>query len=112
MAVTSTRSVTLAFAGDVVASLSAAAAANVASPGQEQLVALAQGDNAFTVPTGAMGVTVQMLANAVVVKLKGAGGDSGVAIHKSDPTSIGLDSSQASIILNAASATTVRMWWT
>lgn len=52
-------------------------------------------------------------ANATLIKLKGIGGDTAVALHKTDPDTISLDSTQTTFILNAAAQIVgVRLFWT
>lgn len=68
---------------------------------------LAAGDNTVNVPTGAIGVLIDPpSANTVVLKLKGAAGDTGVVIHPTNATLLSLGSTQTSFIVNAASLTT------
>jgi hypothetical protein len=81
------------------------AAANAASPVLEQLVNLASGNTTFAVP--ASGTTTRLTVippsgNTTLITLKGVNGDTGVALHKTDPTSIALDATFASLVLNAA----------
>ncbi len=107
MSATSTRVIQLGFAGDRVGNPSASAAANTSSPAATAApVTLAIGDNAITVPTGGTVPTavtiVKPAASTATIKLKGAGGDTGIKLHPTDPDSISLDPTQASIILNAS----------
>lgn len=116
MSVTSTRSVLVTFTGDISGNNAFGAASNAVSAGQIQIVTLASGDNTVTVPTGGTTPTcctiVKPSTNAVVVKLKGAGGDTGVILHLTDPDCISLGSSVTSFILNAGSTLTgVRLIW-
>lgn len=107
MSATSTRVITLGFAGDRVGNPSAAAAANASSPAATAApITLAIGDNTITVPTGGTVPTavtiIKPSANTATLKLKGAGGDTGITLHPTDPDSISLAPAQASIILNAS----------
>jgi hypothetical protein len=113
MAVTSQRSIATVFTVDVVANNTTSAANNASSPGQIELKALSTGDNTITKPTGATACTIIMPANnTVLVTLKGINGDTGIPLHKTDPTSIGLDSTSSTFVLNAASSVSVRLIWT
>lgn len=114
MPAASSRSVTYGFTGDVVVSpQTLPALANISSPAAIQPIALQTGDNAIAVPTGATALTVMKPnGNSVLIKLKSVNGDSGLALHHTDPDSISLDSTQTALVLNAASPVTVRLLWT
>lgn len=107
MSATSTRAITLAFSGDRVSNPGASAAPNTNSPAATAApVTLAIGDNTITVPTGGTVPTavtiIKPAASTATIKLKGVGGDTGVKLHPTDPDSISLDPTQATIILNAS----------
>lgn len=109
MSVTSERSITLGFTGDVEYEQTFAATNVNTGSGQNQLQSLASGNNTITVPSAAVAVTIiPPVGNAVVLTLKGVNGDTGIVIHPSDPSSIGL-SGVTSFVLNAASIVTVRL---
>lgn len=117
MAASAQRKITLTYTGDLVGVQELAATTNTASPAQVQILTLAAGDNTITVPGG--GATAKACTilkpsnNAVVLKLKGAGGDTGVQLHKTDPDAISIDAGVTSIILNAAAEIAgVRLFWT
>lgn len=104
-----TRNIALAFSGPFVLAPSMSAAVNSASPGAVQApVTLASGDNTIAVPTGGSVHTavsiVKPSTNTALLKLKGVGGDTGVALHKTDPDSISLDPTVASFIVNASAS--------
>lgn len=115
MATASTRVLTVTFTGDVSFQNTAQAAGNASSPGSEQLLTLAAGDNVLTIPaTGALATAVTIVkpsGNTVLIKLKGTGGDVGIALNKTDPDSISFDPSITTIILNAATPVNVRLLW-
>lgn len=114
MSVTSYRVIGIGLFGDVDApNLAYAAAQNLTSPGSIQVANLISGANTITVPSGATAVTlVPPAANAVAMTLKGLTGDTGVGIHLTDPTSLGLSSGVTSFVVTAASAiTNFRMVW-
>jgi hypothetical protein len=121
MAATAKRKITVTYYGDLGGASGhtneLAAADNNASPAQVQIVTLASGDNTITAPTS--GTTpksctiVKPSSNAIAIKIKGAGGDTGVRLHDTDPDTVSLHSSQASFILNAAAQIEgVRLFWT
>lgn len=124
MAATAKRKITLTYFGDVGGATTGAgnvnevsAADNNASPAQIQLVTLAAGDNTITAPTGGASfkscTIVKPSTNANAIKIKGAGGDTGVRLHDTDPDTISLDGSQGTFILNAAAQIIgVRLFWT
>jgi hypothetical protein len=117
MATTGTRSISLGFTGDVTASQTVQAASNASSAGANEIKTLASGDNTITVPTGGTVPTAVTIippsGNTNLMKIKGSAGDTGVSLHKTDPSSIGLDSTVTSFIINASSSITgVRFIWT
>lgn len=113
MAVNSSRSIAIRNTGDVVSNQTFSAADNATAPGDIDLVALTTGANTITFPTGYKGATIIMPAgNTTLVTLKGVTGDTGVPLHKTDPSSIGLDSSGTSFCLTAAADMNVRILWT
>jgi hypothetical protein len=114
MAVSSTRSITLGFSGDYQADKTAAAATNTSSPGGVVLTTLASGNNTINLPsTSTTGVTiVNSTGNTVQLTLKGIAGDTGIPIHRTDPTSLGLPNSTGTFVINAASSMDVRLFYT
>ena len=116
MATQSARTQTIVFTGDVTATQTNAAAQNPNSPGVNELKSLASGANTITPPTGGstpVAVTIIPPAgNTVALTLKGIAGDTGIAIHLTDPTTIGLAAGVSSFVLNAASTINgVRFMW-
>ena len=114
--VTSQRNVTIQFTGGVQAANTFSAANNTASPGQIELRTLALGANTITPPTGGSTpkacTIIPPEGNVNLLTLKGVAGDTGVALHKTDPTTIALDSPTATFVLDAAAITTgVRLVW-
>lgn len=116
MAVTSSRSIQVVFSQDVVATNTFSAANNTSSPGAVEIKTLAAGANTITPPAG--GTTAKACTiippagNTQSITLKGVTGDTGVALHKTDPSSIGLDSSSATFVLTAgAEIAGVRLVW-
>jgi len=85
---------------------------NPASPGSEILTALAPGDNIITPPPNANYCLVVPAGTSTnPKKLKGVGGDTGVAIHPSNPTLVALPSGGGTFIINATAGETVTLGW-
>ena len=109
MSVTSQRSIILGNSGDVEYSQTFSAADSSAGSGQNQLVSLASGNNTITVPDDAVAVTIIPASdNEETLKIKGVNGDTGIQIHPTDPTSLGLDD-VTSFVINASGTATVRL---
>lgn len=117
MAVTSTRTTTIVFTGDVTGTETINAASNTASPGAIEIKTLASGANTITVPTGGTtptAVTVTPPAgNTNTITAKGVTGDTGIILHLTDPFTLSLHSTQTTFVLTAAAQITgVRFVWT
>jgi hypothetical protein len=114
MAVSSTRSISTGMGDDITFSRIDSAATNATAPGVVEKKDLSSGNNTITVPSGSKGVTLKPpSANTQALILKGVNGDTGVGIHKTDPTSIGLETTTTSFVVNAAgSVTGVVLVWT
>ena len=112
MAVTSKRRIVIYFTGDFEGQ-SLAEAENENSPAQVELITLAAGANTITKPSGALGVTIIPPSdNTVNITLKGVSGDTGIQLHDTHPTSLGLDASVVDIVLTAvAEIAGVRLIW-
>lgn len=111
MSITASATLQLTFSGDQSFQFIQSALDNVLSIGQTDLIDLASGNNTLTAPV-VTGLVVTRLTiippsgNTVLLTL------TGVPIHITDFTSIGLDPTFVSIILNAASAVVgVRVIW-
>ena len=76
--------------------------------GEVLTIPLNSGDNTIAIPTNATAVVITPPAgNIIALKLKGAGGDTGFFISKTNPAEIPFDNPPpASIIINAAGAVT------
>lgn len=80
------------------------------SASDSRLIDIASGDNTITVPKKATGcILTPPAGNTVVLKIKGAGGDTGIQISKVNPFVYMFDvdataSATTSFILNAAAA--------
>jgi hypothetical protein len=117
MTVTSSRVTQVSFSGDITENIIQSAADNTTSIAKTDNVTLSSGANTITAPV-ITGLTVSALTiippagNTSLITLKGISGDTGVAIHKTDPTSIALDSTFVSLVLNAAAQINgVRLIW-
>lgn len=118
MAVNAARTITINFTGDVISAKIYNAAENAVSPGSITLHALSAGDNTITVPS-ATGFTVKGATivppstNTQAITLKGVGGDTGIALSKTDPTSIAFETAPVNFILNAGGTINgLRIVWT
>lgn len=113
MAVTSNRITRVSLSGDVNApDLTYAAAQNTSSPGMVETKALASGFNSITVPTGSKSVTIiPPSGNTVTLTLKGITGDTGIGIHLTDPTVLGLATGQATVGITTSGTVTIRLIW-
>lgn len=119
MAVASTRAVTITYAGSLVGSFVFNAANNANAPGDIDVFTLASGNNTIPFPTG--GTVVQAATiippagNTNTITVKGTNADTGVAIHKTDPTTLALDTTtttQTSIVLTVGSTISgLRIVW-
>lgn len=118
MATTSSRAITIVYSGDTVGTEPLNAASNTASPGAVQIIALSSGANTITVPTAVgyavTGCTiVPQAANVNALTLKGISGDTGIFLHLTDPTSIGIDPVHSpTFVINAAATTNIKVYWT
>lgn len=115
MATTANWTATLVLSGDDTATKVHTAAANSASPAYDMFVNLSSGANTFAVPGAGTTRRITILppsGNTVLITIKGITGDTGIPIHKTDPTSVALDTTFASIVLNAANTiNNVRIIW-
>lgn len=116
MSVSATRSQTIVFTGDVTGTETVTAAVNAASPGQIQLLTLASGANTITAPTGGSTPTAVTIlppaGNVQTLTLKGITGDTGVALHLTDPTTIALAAGVTTFVITAGNTVTgMRLYW-
>lgn len=110
MAVTSKLNVQVELSGDSELKDIFSNSDNASSPGVSTVVDLSSGDNTITVPTGGSSSPVALIilppsGNTTAITLKGNAGDTGVALHKTNPSVIGFDGTPT-IILNAGAAIT------
>lgn len=117
MSITSSRTIQIQFSGDITAGVIQSALDNTVSPGEPIIQTLALGNNTITAPV-VSGIVVTALTiippagNTSLITLKGVAGDAGIALHKTDPTSIALDTTFLSLVLSAAAQIIgVRLIW-
>ncbi len=117
MSVTASRTLQLQFSGDVTIAVIQSALDNLVSPGEPVIQTLAIGDNTITPPnvSGVVTTSLSILppaGNTTLMKLKQIGTDSGIPLHKTDWSSISLDTTFVSLVLNAAAQINgVRLIW-
>lgn len=105
MSVTSDRSVTINFSSEVNYQQTFGAATSTTGSAQNQLVSVTTG-LVVTVPSNAVAVTIiPPVANTTALTIKGITGDTGIGLHKTDPSSFGLSTTQTTFVLAAASTT-------
>jgi hypothetical protein len=115
MSTTASRSLTLGFTGVSDDSIEYtqvfSAAENATSPADNKAVALTTGNNSIAIPATAVAITIiPPVGNTVVLILKGVNGDTGITLSLIAPTSLGLTAAaMAALVINAASAVTVRI---
>lgn len=116
MSVTSNRTETIVYTGDVSGTETISALQNTASPGQVEIRKLSSGFTAVSVPGGGTTPTALTIwppaGNTTSITLKGVTGDTGIALHLTDPTTIALASSVTSVgITVGADLTGIRLFW-
>lgn len=118
MATSATRSIVMSFTGDTpIPTLSRVAATNAASPATTDIVTwTGAGSVTITPPTGGstpVAVTITPPSgNTQTMTLKGIAGDTGIVLHKTDPTSIALNSPTGTFVITTSGTITgVRLDW-
>jgi len=117
MAVISIRRISILFTGDLEDSFFFSSASNASAPGAADIFTLVSGANTITLPTGGstvVGATIIPPAgNTQTLTLKGITGDTGIVLHKTDPTSISFDTTPpVSFVLTAGGTITgLRIIW-
>lgn len=107
MSTTSSRTVQIGFSGVVASQIIQSALENIVSPAETFTLTLPIGNTTIAIPVIA-GIVVTGLTiipppgNTALMKLKGVNGDTGFPIHKTDPTSIGIDPTFVSLVINCA----------
>jgi len=105
------RNVQVEFSGAVDLNFQQAAAVNAISVATQIITSLAAGTNTITVPvvSGLVCTAITIVppsANTIGITLKGISGDTGIALNLTDPSTIAVTTTTASIILVNASTTT------
>lgn len=116
MSTTANRSITIVQTGDVTSTENLSAAANAAASGSVTMHTLSSGANTITAPTGGSTLSCATIVppsgNTQTLTLKGVTGDTGVLLHKTDPTSLALDSTVTTFVLTAGGTITgLRIFW-
>lgn len=117
MSVISSRNIQIQFSGDADTKIIRSALDNIVSPGDFDIVSLVLGNNTITPPSVSGVVTTALTiippaGNISLMILKGNAADVGIPLHLTDPTSIALDTTFVSLVLNAAAAIIgVRLIW-
>ena len=117
MSVTSSRTIQVQFSGDNSEQIIQSALDNIVSPGMNVVQSLVMGANTITAPVvSGLVVTGLMIippsGNTSLMTLKGVTGDTGIPLHLTDPTSLALDTTFVSLVINAAAAIIgVRLIW-
>lgn len=112
MSITSNRRIINTFSEDYDLTAVSEAAESIISPGDIQSPTLVSGNNTITPPANAVGVTIIMPSgNLIVVTLKGVNGDTGIALHLTDPTSLGFNSTNPFVLNCSGSLTGMKLIW-
>jgi len=118
MAAKSRRKITITYSNDVEGEQELNAADNAASPAMIERRDLSDGANSINVPSfndaQATACTIVPQANnTFAITLKGGGGDVGIRLHNTDPTTISLDASTDVFVLDLETegACAVRLFW-
>ena len=112
-----TRSTTLTYTGDLTLTQVIEALENPASPGVVELRNLAVGDNTITVPVATSTVCVAVTieppdSNVNQILLKALPGDTGLALHVTQPMTLSIAPSQTSFVLTVETEIPgVRFFW-
>lgn len=115
MAISARRTESYQFTGDVTFNYSVTTVANAASPGVVAVQVLTTGANTITAPVSPLipqfVTIIPPSGNTVQLTLKGVSGDTGIALHDTQPSTIAIETSVASFVINAASGVTIRLVW-
>lgn len=116
MAVTSNRTTKVVMSGDLTFNYEEVIQ-NSAAPGDVDIMTLSSGSNTITLPTGGTTIKAATIvppdANTATLTIKGVTGDTGVAISKTEPTTIAFDSPPPTnfVITTSAIVTGLRIIW-
>lgn len=116
MAVTSNRTVSVAFTSGLVSTISNAAAANTNSPGSVTVHTLSSGANNISLPTGGTAPVAATIipppGNTQTMILKGVTGDTGIGMHLTDPAVVTLATTTTTFCITAGGTITgLRIIW-
>jgi len=108
MSVTSSRTIQVEFSGDVSSEVLTSSLVNNVSPAEYDILTLVSGPNTITPPV-VSGIVITGLTiippsgNTSIITLKGVAGDTGIPLHLTDPSSLSLDPTFVSLVLDVAS---------
>ena len=110
---TARRTITIVYTAGVDGTQTIEALTNTSSPAEIEYVTLASGANTLTKPTGARCCTIVPPAgNTTAITLKGVTGDTGIALHLTDPAEVTMADAATSFCLTAAAELAgVRLFW-
>ena len=116
MSVLAKRTQTIVFSGDLDETRDIPAANNGSSPAEEIVTTLLSGANTITAPASGTTPTaltiIPPVGNTQTITLKGVTGDTGVALHPTDPTVIALAATFTTLVLTAGGGIAgVRLIW-
>ena len=117
MAITSNRYIVITLSSGLVFTQQFTAAENTVSPGEVETKDLTTGFNSIAVPSagGATAKAVTIIppaGNTQTITLKGVTGDTGVALHLTDPATISLGAAAAFGLTVGGNITGVKFIWT
>src|SRR5579859_695781 len=113
MATSSIRQTVMTFQGDINQNVTLVASTNTNSQGANYLSSLVVGNNTIIPPTASsvmpiFSVTIIPPAtNTTLLILKGVNGDTGIPIHKTNPTTIALDTTFTNFVINNSGGSTI-----
>lgn len=117
MAISSSRQLSIQYTGDVDYGQLINADINEASPAEMWPIDLSSGNNTIGISTGGASVPTAVTIvppsnNEATITLKGVNGDSGIKLHPTDPTTIALDPTVTSFVINVSVAVVgFRFYW-
>lgn len=115
MSVNSTTTITMKRTGDLNTQDTKSTATNQSASGADTLLTLSSGFTSITFPAGGSVPTgviiVPPAGNTQTITLKGVTGDTGVALHPTDPSYISLASGAAFGITAGGTITGLRLIW-
>ncbi len=117
MSIKAQRIIQINLSGDFYSGMNFPAADNANSPGETYDTVLSVGPNTifagYSITVLSAVTIIPPPGNTHTITLKGVAGDTGIALHLTDPTTIALDPAVASFILSVTAVVSgVRLIWT